>query len=192
MTPYEQGFINKCAEYNVNPEALVKQAGLMDILRRYGTLLTGSEASALGSKAQNLRNIVSKAMGTLEEQSAASPEVKNFLEQLVINPARTRYPGVTGLADVPIQSLNRSLGHIDDLFKHYEGKGNELPEVFSQLKGSLPMNDVRAAAEMTDKAITERLKSLGTQVGTGTGALGLGGLGYGMYSDMKDQAQRLG
>ena len=26
MTPYEQGFINKCAEYNVNPEQLVKQA----------------------------------------------------------------------------------------------------------------------------------------------------------------------
>jgi len=34
MTSYEQGFIEKCAQHGVNPQALIKEAGLLNALRK--------------------------------------------------------------------------------------------------------------------------------------------------------------
>lgn len=40
---YEQGFIDKCAQYGVDPDKLVKQAGIGNVLSRLGSRFLASK-----------------------------------------------------------------------------------------------------------------------------------------------------
>ena len=40
MNNYEYGFITKCAEYGIDPEALIKEASIRDALRLAGRIVT--------------------------------------------------------------------------------------------------------------------------------------------------------
>lgn len=61
---YEQGFIEKCAQYGVNPEALLKQAGLMSTL---GDLLSAKQLRQGFSKSRELsKNFMKNNVGNFD------------------------------------------------------------------------------------------------------------------------------
>lgn len=66
MTPYEQGFLSKCAELGVDPRALVKRAGIVDSVRRLIRAVRGGVDPAAERMSGTLRT--GKSLGDMEKQ----------------------------------------------------------------------------------------------------------------------------
>ena len=198
MNNFEQGFIDKCAEYNVNPEALVKQAGLMDILRRYGALLTGSGAKQLSGKLSGLKNTIHGNLSKLEATAKKDPAIKELIDEWFIHPAQ-RYsnPDVKSLKDISIRTLgpltedarnfidsmeyqlnNASTKGAPKLSVHEERLIRKVPKL-------LPGNELAQAMELTRDLTAEKIKSQAVRLGTGVAGVGAAGLGgYGLYKGL--------
>lgn len=70
MNNYEYGFITKCAEYGVDPEMLIKQAGIGNLLRKvvgkqkalpkyvdYDAVLAAAKKAKKATKAKNMKAV---------------------------------------------------------------------------------------------------------------------------------------
>ena len=199
MTPFEQGFINKCAEYNVNPEQLVKQAGLMGMLRRYGELLTGSGAKRLSGELSGLEKVVHGKLGKMEAAAEKDPAIKEFIDHWILGPAR-RYSdaNVKSLRDVSAHTLSSLRDDVRNFIDSMEYNINENSKIegiqpssdelkfMSTMRDLLPGDELNQAAAITKDLAAEKLKSQIARLGTGVGAVGLGtGLGgYGLYRSL--------
>jgi len=81
-TAYEQGFMDKCASRGIDPQALIKQAGIGKAvtegadkvwkgIRRAGELLSGSKARKIERSKPNFGHLSAKGKALAEEQFKA-------------------------------------------------------------------------------------------------------------------------
>jgi hypothetical protein len=77
LTPYEQGFMSKCAELGVDPGDLLKAAGGGGLITRYGGGALGSLGSALRWRVNGVRNAVS----TISDGIASSGGIANYMRR---------------------------------------------------------------------------------------------------------------
>jgi len=124
---YLQGFISKCAEHGVDPEALVKQAKLgkvTPVLKRLMQLLSGSKAKQLNRNFKNLKSVSDAAKhplsggwttqmgpfgvsGKMLGKSTYVPNSGVSRIKRIFEPMANQYQGIT---DVAGRELTRETG----------------------------------------------------------------------------------
>lgn len=162
MTPYEQGFMDKCAELGVDPTALVKQAGLRGYLSalvvpkaaRFWELLRGSPAAmarhaAVRSALRNAQDAV-RQISTLApvDSYASHRNVRN-----IVNTALGRIKAVDPRQARGMGGMDSDAGHVLEDLAFYARRN-------------------RSASRK------EMLKVVGARLGL---AGGVGATGYGTY-----------
>lgn len=127
LTPYEQGFISKCAELGVDPEVLVKESISFASARRVATMLDGPNRSRVYSA---IRNALLKPVDTRISVNSPRGEYR-FLRNSVLNHlqaqgGRSKIPGI--LAASPdkasfLSALRKYLKGLSTLEEDYQSRG---------------------------------------------------------------------
>ena len=178
MTPYEQGFMDKCAELGVDPAALVKRAGILRLLSvdlrpiaaaarrgssRFGELLLGGSKSLRANhvKATNaLESAFDSARGLYRKAHTTDGQLRADVARLAQSAADNTKP----LGSDATNPLLRVVGKIR---QGHEGDPTGWLE--DALRGSWNGADRILNTELR-KVLAARL-----------GLAGVGGAGYGAY-----------
>lgn len=140
-----QGFIDKCAEYDIDPEELVKSAGIGSALAKYWDNLSGA----------GVRRATSSVGEADTAQSAAYDKLKQMMDADSLNPGTHTSKEILEAADIlgKAKEKRKALGNIVD-----EARASRADTIAGTALGGVSLAGLAGLASLLNDAREEGLQ----------------------------------